>query len=136
MQQHSIFCLNQRLLQFNLFLSFFCITHVLSTSKGVLVSCASFPMHCYPKLVIFTALCNLFGQKIQTSNILKEVKSSSSVQFIKKSFWNLCVYVRVCFTSFLPFGWGSAGALSCRCKIDKDDLTDWMSFLPSNLMNA
>ena len=39
------------------------------------------------------------------------------------------------FTSFIISLWRvSAWILSCECKIDQAGITDWMAFLPYNLM--
>ena len=46
-----------------------------------------------------------------------------------------CVYFFVCFTSFIiPYRGGRKLALISVWKTDQADFTDWISFLPSNLM--
>ena len=51
----------------------------------------------------------------------------------------VCVSVCICFTSFItplptPLDRGQVAGFKLGIHIDETDFTDWMSFLPSNIM--
>ena len=46
----------------------------------------------------------------------------------------MCVCVFVSRPLLFPYRGGRMQALSIACKTDQDEFTDWMSILPSNLM--
>ena len=61
-----------------------------------------------------------------------QVDVDLTIVFIRKLNIVLCVFLL--YPLFFFSGGGRAQALRSKCKIYKVDFTEWMSFLPSNLI--